>query len=76
MPTDYTALDAAILERLADGPQPFHTLAIVLAPVAKPFAKVDLLGHSTEWRVIDRRLQALRKSGKIKPHRTQGWSLT
>lgn len=73
---DDTELDAAILERLADGPLPFHALmARRVSEIANSLAKPDRHGATTGWRVIDRRLQALRKAGKITHDRKTGWRL-
>lgn len=73
--TDYTALDAVILACLADGPRPFMILAEKVRPESEAAATPDCSGRVHGWRVVDRRLQALRKAGKIVPHRTQGWRL-
>lgn len=74
--TDYTELDAAILERLADGPLPFHALmARKVSEIANRLAKPDSHGVTTGWRVLDRRLQTLRKAGKITHDRKTGWRL-
>jgi hypothetical protein len=69
---DYTELDAAIVAALKDGPAKFAqifdrpTVASSLAPIAE-------LEPSTEpWRVVDRRLQALRRFGTVK-HTPKGW---
>lgn len=73
--TDYTALDAAILACLALGPKPFTILVDKVRLEAEAVATPDRFGEVHGWRVLDRRLQALRKAGKIVPHRTQGWRL-
>lgn len=82
MKHDYTEFDAAILKRLAHGPATFNRLHRFpeIDAMSARFAAEDNKNRSTwnkldPWRVVDRRLQALRKAGKIKPHRTQGWSL-
>ena len=73
--TDYTELDAAILACLAAGPKPFMILAEKVRVESEAVAAPDRFGKVHGWRVVDRRLQALRKAGKIVPHRTQGWRL-
>lgn len=57
----YTEFDADILSSIEQGDSTFSRLASLLSTKAKPFA----LGQPT-WRVVDRRLQALRKAGKIR----------
>ena len=72
---DYSALDAAILEALESGPKPFHLLTGRLAQLTQPLAKPDRHGESSGWRVLDRRLQALRKAGMVISDRKTGWRL-
>ena len=73
MKNDYTALDAAILERIKQG----HTFASQIeggaaAKEAGPFTTARM----PEFRVIDRRLQALRKAGRIAYSHKAGWGLS
>jgi len=60
---DYSELDAAIMARL---PTNFNVLQSALKSMADKFAKADGRGDVPGWRVIDRRLQAMRKKGHIK----------
>lgn len=57
----YAEFDAELLSRIEQGDATFSELAHLLSTKAKPFA----LGQLT-WRVVDRRLQVLRKAGKIR----------
>lgn len=57
----YTEFDAKVLELIGTGTDTFTGLSCRLAEAAKPFTT----GQPT-WRVVDRRLQALRKAGKIR----------
>ena len=63
MAADYTNLDAAILKRL---PTNFNCLQAALSDQADALAKPDWSGRKQGWRVIDRRLQAMRKKGLIR----------
>jgi hypothetical protein len=66
---DYTKLDAALLERIAAGCNTMMLLdgAKELLPLIEPFRTKDRWGGLTpEFRIVDRRLQALRKQGKIR----------
>lgn len=68
MPTDYTALDAAILEHIQ-------------VSTAHPWPAMEKHCESIRinlWqrqRTIARRLQVLRKAGKIRYRRSTGWML-
>ena len=73
--TDYTKLDAAILKELASGPAPNFLLCERLRHISEPLAKPNRYGQVEGWRVVDRRLQALRKAGRIIPGRKVGWTL-
>lgn len=62
--TDYTALDEHILDSIGRGNH--------------RFVDIHLSGHnrgSFTERQTDRRLQALRKQGKIQYNHKQGWTL-
>ncbi len=74
--TDYTAFDAAILHELSAGPVSFMLLCQRLRWQANVLAKPNHRGELNGSGVVDRRLQALRKAGKIKVSRIYGWSLT
>ena len=58
-------MDAAIRDALKDGPRNFTALNVF----------VDSRFKRDCFRHLDRRLQALRKAGEIKPDRRVGWSL-
>lgn len=66
---DYTEFDNAILAQIAAGRDKMSKLDSIssgLRPLSEPFKASDNYGNSTPtFRVIDRRLQALRKKGKI-----------
>lgn len=73
MPTDYTALDAAILKSIEDG---CNTQGRLVDVHRKSILKMGFKCGDETFRVVDRRLQALRKRGKIvfcKPLKT--WSV-
>ena len=61
---DYTAFDAELLNQINAGNNRTKLLCDQkrLLNLAKPFCTYE----SPEWRIIDRRLQALRKKGKIR----------
>lgn len=71
----FAELDAAILGELAAGSLGNMILCERLREQSIALAKPDRFGIRVGWRVIDRRLQALRKAGKIKIDRKTGWSL-
>lgn len=58
----YAALDAAIIETIRSGHAPNSNENRMLA---EPLTKLDRWGEKFPARVIDRRVQALRKSGRI-----------
>lgn len=66
----YAEFDTAILDLIAKG---INTMAVLdthkhgLKALAEPFRTKDRYDHLTpHFRIIDRRLQALRKAGSIK----------
>lgn len=66
----YAELDAKILELVRNGADTFNTL-VVRRDINKLTAPHETA--ATEgWRVVDRRLQALRKAGKIAFRRDAG----
>ena len=72
---DYTELDAAIMAQIKAGCGSFTAMTAALENAAKPF--VQNPSHprarpAPPWRVIDRRLQALRKRGTITYSRADG----
>ena len=62
MANDYTALDAQIIDNIRAGCNTASRLIARLDSATKPFQTE----HRCEMRVIDKRLQALRKAGKIR----------
>lgn len=60
----YENLDALILERISDGPKTFHELLLGRNGLEKDCQKYES-GAGDAFRVLDRRLQALRKKGLI-----------
>lgn len=78
---DYTTLDAAIIRRITEAaPASFSEVFSFNSDTMK---EADALAaadfeNSEAWRIVDRRLQALRKAGKIKYQRkskaaVEGW---
>lgn len=64
MTKDYTALDAAITARIKDGWTTFWQInARGVSREARLIAQAE--DKSDVWRIVDRRLQALRKKGVI-----------
>ena len=58
---DYTEFDKKLMSRIEDGVRTAMRLSLVLEADAKP-----MVGRpGEEFRVVDRRLQALRKKGVI-----------
>ena len=64
----YDELDAAILVQIDAGNGKFTSLCASVDDKARQ----HINANTEKWRVVDRRLQAMRKSGKIKYLRT-GW---
>lgn len=60
---DYTELDQAILAEIAKGNQKFDGLSQALQSIAQKHCEGSR--DAEPWRVIDRRLQALRKKNLI-----------
>lgn len=71
---DYTELDAAILHELSASRLTAATICARVVRISEPLATPDRWGDRAGWRVVDRRLQALRKSGAIET-RNQRWQL-
>lgn len=70
--TDYAEFDAALLALIGGGMRSFAALVAHLQSQAKAFctdAKQEL------FRVVDRRLQSLRKKGKVAYDTKTGWRL-
>jgi hypothetical protein len=67
----FKVLDDAILLHLKNHPQQHPIYNRELNDIsAKVLGRTMNHGDDKEWRLIDRRLQALRKEGKIAPRRT------
>lgn len=67
--TDYSKFDAALLAEIRTSPQDFTALMTThrLADAAMSLGATDRFGHPVELdRIFDRRLQALRRAGKIR----------
>lgn len=77
---DYTAFDAELLRLIAAGKNKMMLLDSrkengLLFELAKPHCMTDRSRWGVDpWRIIDRRLQALRKKGKIAFSRN-GWEV-
>lgn len=73
----YEALDSMLLTAIKAGANQFCMMTTrEIATVADTLAKPRRDGVREGWRVIDRRLQALRKAGVIKYSRKPGWTVT
>lgn len=73
---NYQELDKAIIAEIEAGRNSFTQLSTRLEEAAKPFCTSwRRAAPAPPWRVIDRRLQALRKSGKITYCRPMGWTI-
>ncbi|MGU7780490.1 hypothetical protein [Burkholderia sp. PU8-34] len=75
--TKYVTLDALILNSIDDVPKRFNAIETgdVRAEsvrLAKEETSPRTRGAPVAWRIVDRRLQALRKAGKIRSMST-GW---
>ncbi|WP_412024895.1 hypothetical protein [Burkholderia cepacia] len=76
----YQKLDASILEAINDSSKKFASIdagavCIESECIAKDEAKPRTRGEVVAWRMVDRRLQALRMAGKI-CSTTKGWVRT
>ena len=66
MKTDYRELDTAILAAIGAGIRTFSALANRVESLSAPIAKRTKAPFPTPpWRIVDRRLQALRKLGIV-----------
>lgn len=69
--TKYEKLDSLILNKIGGHPQTFSAICVRdVADECNRIAKED--GTREAFRICDRRLQALRKAGKIN-HTGKGW---
>ena len=73
----YEALDKLLLARIARAPAAFaHLQEAEIMTAAEPFTVPDRFGvKGPTWRILDRRLQALRKQGRIE-HVKGLWCIT
>lgn len=71
--TDYTYLDMLIQKRIADGNNTFSK--IDGGEVYKQAQWLEGQTKSSAFRIIDRRLQALRKKGLIKYTTAEKWTV-
>jgi len=69
---DYSLLDAEIVVEIGRGNRTFNGLQAKLEGSAKAFCKTP---KDEPFRVIDRRLQALRKKGKVGFDSKLGWRM-
>lgn len=69
----YNALDTAILHKIGGHPQGFTAINVRdVREESERLAALDGKDKKDAFRFVDRRLQALRKAGKIKST-TKGW---
>jgi hypothetical protein len=75
MSTGYKELDDKICGHLATRPDvhPIYSNLLAMA-AAKELGRDIVFGDDKEWRLIDRRLQALKKAGRIRYERPR-WVL-
>lgn len=74
MSTDYAIFDNALLSAIRAGAVHFYQLNTgVILQWANEVAARDRRGDLPGWRLIDRRLQALRKRGVLTFDRKAGW---
>jgi hypothetical protein len=70
---DYTHLDELLFESIERLPKTFHSLLAEFKSEFNKHAKPNRFGNETGWRLIGRRLQALRRAGRIKANPKLGW---
>lgn len=75
MSAKFVSLDEAILAAIKTGRTTFVSIVGNVEALAKPLATPDRWGRSNHDRVVDRRLQALRKQGKI-AYKAKEWSIS
>lgn len=67
----YHALDTAICGHIArEGGHPIYSS--ILASIARPLLAKNKTPFPEEWRLIDRRMQAMRKAGRLEYVRKKG----
>lgn len=75
MKPDYSLFDNALVATVRAGKTQFHQInAGRTLEFANKLAGKDHRGDALGWRLIDRRLQALRKAGRLAYDRKTGWS--
>lgn len=72
-PGIYDDLDGAILATVQSGKTTFSQILPAVKAKATPVAPKSRWGDDGAWRLVDRRLQALRKDGKLSYTRGAGW---
>lgn len=70
--TDYTQMDELIISKIKSGSRTFS--AIDGGDVYEEAKRIAMVSGGESFRVIDRRLQALRKSGLIQYTTKEKWS--
>lgn len=68
---DWTKLDDAICEHIQSG-KGHPTNSTALAEIARESITENKLSAKVAWRVIDRRIQAMKKAGRIELSRRAG----
>ncbi|MEK7916605.1 hypothetical protein AAB988_29630 [Burkholderia contaminans] len=73
----YEKLDALILEAISETPKKFISVnagqvRVESERLSKEESRPHICGEVVGWRIVDRRLQALRKAGKIRST-SKGW---
>lgn len=72
-PGIYDDVDGAILAAVQSGKTTFSQILPAVKAKATPVAPKSRWAGDGEWRVVDRRLQALRKDGRLSYTRGAGW---
>jgi hypothetical protein len=67
----YQALDEAICEHIAQG-RGHATNSSALEAIARPLLASNKTPFPVVWRLIDRRMQTMRKAGRLVYERTEG----
>lgn len=68
----YSKLDKFIIDEIGNSPVPFSLLFIRDSDIANECEQIARKEGKEPFRVLDRRLQALRKAGNIRST-TKGW---
>jgi hypothetical protein len=74
---DYTAIDAALLDAIGSGKSSFLQIeeVPVVAHECARLGQAEGRPDHAYFRIADRRLQVLRRSGRIKFARATGWTM-